>query len=451
MPINLSHREVRDLAKNLRELTGREIKHTQIIDAIARAVGRSADSMMHELKNENVAPKTEPLDAHHMVLGIGFSDSPNGRKGRWVMTVLERRDPAPAMLEVVIEPTGDLRWLHLDPERPMWSVQVVHIGNAWGTNRIEQAVASAGSDGISLSNAISLAFEFIDARHHLWSKVDALEAEYDLHELNPLAASELRRRNTPQYYGFDSAYERARALGFDVLTDATDRSILMDQGPIRWNGVRYRLMIDNEDPSGLSGAPSGKPIWSLSMVFTDADGRQLRDPEQLISSATLHDVCAKTEKFRADPFGHSARVTKILNTPTNEGKKTMTPEDSKNIAKAAGFEIWDTGGGCTAFARLLREEPTPRGDVASMDLMITIEGGCSIDAAPDDRVWGAGINYTDPRGGESPLYTNNDLYTLEEAIAKAVEFEKQAERVWNENYDAQAIAELEESRKHPWS
>lgn len=121
----------------------------------------------------------------------------------------------------------------------------------------------------------------------------------------------------------------------------------------------------------------------------------------------------------------------------------MTPENSKRIAIQAGFEIWDTGGGCLAFAKMLREEDTPGGDKVTMDLMITVEGGCSIDAAPDERVWGAGINFTDPRGGESPLTTDTDNLTLEEAIAAANEFAKQAGRIWAENFDAEAIAAYE--------
>ena len=357
MPINLSYREVRDLAKNLRNLTGREIKHTQILEAIARAVGRPVDSMMHELKNETStitpAPSrtSESADADHLATSLGFSQSANGRRGRWVLRVLECSNVYPAAaLDVVIEPTSDLRWPPvLDPSQPMWSVRVIHTHVGLNSEKLESVVTQAGEEGVSLHKALDIAFDFVGARHRLWADVDALDAVRDLEEISPLAAAEAARRLVRQSALKPTPHhELARSLGFDVI------DIL----------------------------------------------RQRKD-------------------------------------------KTMTPEDSKRIAREAGFEIWDTGGGCTAFAKLLREVATPGNDVASMDLMITIEGGCSVNAAPDQRVWGAGINYTDPRGGDSPIYTRDDTLTLEEAIAKAAEFEKEADRIWQEKYDPAAIADYE--------
>ncbi|MBY3158372.1 hypothetical protein HFO56_39420 [Rhizobium laguerreae] len=56
MPVQLTHQNIRDIAKNLREITGREIKHTQIIGAIAAALGRQPNALMHELKNEVAIP-----------------------------------------------------------------------------------------------------------------------------------------------------------------------------------------------------------------------------------------------------------------------------------------------------------------------------------------------------------------------------------------------------------
>jgi hypothetical protein len=56
MPVQLTHQNIRDIAKNLREITGREIKHTQIIGAVAAALGRQPNALMHELKNEGATP-----------------------------------------------------------------------------------------------------------------------------------------------------------------------------------------------------------------------------------------------------------------------------------------------------------------------------------------------------------------------------------------------------------
>lgn len=51
MPISFDYDETRALAKQFRELTGREIKHTQIIEAMAAVKGMKGDSFMHMLKN----------------------------------------------------------------------------------------------------------------------------------------------------------------------------------------------------------------------------------------------------------------------------------------------------------------------------------------------------------------------------------------------------------------
>lgn len=53
MPISFDYDETRALAKQFRELTGRDIKHTQIIEAMATVKGMKGDSLMHMLKNAN--------------------------------------------------------------------------------------------------------------------------------------------------------------------------------------------------------------------------------------------------------------------------------------------------------------------------------------------------------------------------------------------------------------
>lgn len=466
MPISLSHREVRDLAKNLRDLTGRDVKHTQILEAIAKAVGRPADSMMHELKNENLVAAAMPEiekapGAEQMVLRVGFSQSPNGRRGRWIMRVLERRDPDPATLAIVIEPTADLRWLpQLDPAQPMWSVKAIHTGKAWSADKVERDVGSVGSDGVTLHSAINIAFELIGTRHHLWSKADKLEAEYDLHELNPLAYAELESRNTAEELESRRAYEegkaralqgadpespigKARLAGFKPQADSRGRPILAKEGfLVTMRGPSWHLELSSDHPDGVD-APADESIWRMHVVFADYQGRLVAPIYKDLDSVTMETAVVRAEALQLNIKEIEAVWEKARKQKVKKAAQEMTSEDSRRIATQAGFEIWNTGGGCIAFAKLLREEPTPGGDKVSMDLMITVEGGCSIDAAPNERVWGAGINFKDPRGGDTPLNTDTDDLTLEEAIAVAREFEQRADRVWDDNYDPAAIAEYE--------
>jgi hypothetical protein len=56
MPISFDYDETRALAKQFRELTGRDIKHTEIIQAMATVKGMKGDSLMHMLKNIAVTP-----------------------------------------------------------------------------------------------------------------------------------------------------------------------------------------------------------------------------------------------------------------------------------------------------------------------------------------------------------------------------------------------------------
>lgn len=136
---------------------------------------------------------------------------------------------------------------------------------------------------------------------------------------------------------------------------------------------------------------------------------------------------------------------------TDTPAKTAVPPisrvraNAKTLAEANGFGLWDTGGGCQAFGMVLREAETPDGDVATLEAMITTGQGCSVDAVPDEPVWQAGVSYTDPRGGDSVRITEETL-TLEEAIAQALEFAREADQLWEENYDSDAIVEYEGRR-----
>jgi hypothetical protein len=140
---------------------------------------------------------------------------------------------------------------------------------------------------------------------------------------------------------------------------------------------------------------------------------------------------------RPDAMMHELKNDKVPNSRKSGGN---TPEISRNVATETGFEVWDTGGGCLAFAKLLKEHKVSDDDVASLDVMVTANGGTSIEAGPDDRVWFAGVNYQDPRGGDTVLGGGDGDQTLHEALATALVYAMEAERLWDENYDEDAIA-----------
>jgi hypothetical protein len=364
----------------------------------------------------------------------------------------------------VIEPIGDVKLLpHLDAEERLWTAKAIHHSKPWHAPNVDRIVGSAGIMGLSLMNAINIALEFIGTRHHLWSKADALEAEYDLHELNPLAQQEIDLRNDADELESRRAYQeamanalqgadpespigKARLLGFKPQHDEKGRGVLVNSGFIvSMNGPSWHLEIDNNHPSG-SNAPTGDAIWAMHIVFSDYQGQPVAAVQQVLGNVTLEDAVAKADSLHRN-IAEVEQIWAKAQLTSNEKESKMTPQDSIRIAEEAGFEIWDTGGGCQAFAKMLREDTTPGGGHVYMELMITVEGGCSIDAAPDERVWGAGINFTDPRGGESPLNTDTDDLTLDEAIAVALGFEKQTDDVWKKNYDPEAIAEYEERHR----
>jgi hypothetical protein len=77
MPISFDYDETRALAKQFRELTGRDIKHTQIIEAMATVKGMKGDSLMHMLKNaDDHAFKEQPRTEEERVFfeGKGLID-----------------------------------------------------------------------------------------------------------------------------------------------------------------------------------------------------------------------------------------------------------------------------------------------------------------------------------------------------------------------------------------
>lgn len=110
---------------------------------------------------------------------------------------------------------------------------------------------------------------------------------------------------------------------------------------------------------------------------------------------------------------------------------------AEELARKHGYEIWNTGGSCVAFAKRLKEASVGD-DIACLDLMITTEGGTDIDGDPKEALWEVGLNYADPRGGESPL--NAEGLTLEQAIEEGAKMEARADETWEKSFDPGACS-----------
>ncbi|MCZ7860940.1 hypothetical protein O9X98_05940 [Agrobacterium salinitolerans] len=282
MSVELTHQNVRDLTKKLRELTGRDIKSTAILAAIAEALGRRPDAMMHELKLESASEAS-------------------------------RKDNSP--------------------------------------------------------------FEFPhDPR-----------SNYDHISSTAIRESAL---------ALISGYE-------DLLSGDQDiRTIIADQGG--WM------------------APS---VLLTAAAFAFMKG---------IDPRTNYDAALVMQGLANYGYPSTGAVTL-------ENKVPSPVSQARALAEANGFRIWNAGGGTLVFGRLLNAVDLPGDDTATLDIMITTEGGNSVDAGPNDRVWFAGMNYQDPRGSETVAGGGEELSTLHEAITAAAVFMTQADRVWNENYDPDAI------------
>jgi hypothetical protein len=318
MPIELNHRNVRDLAKNLRDKVGRDdIKHSEVISAIAASVGRRPDALMHELKNEGVQPSASEI-------------------------VVANRDSDPM-------------------------TQALYAKGFWKIT------------GATKENARS------DHAFHLVLKAHAASTMPEL-GLYVFKEDGVDGRN----WRVQVQYGRAQTAEQTVLSSVGE---LLEAEVLKVVGDKIAAR---------------DVLWSS---ITNSAARYEYDDE----------TCRTEETKHAEP---------------------ETAADSRRIAKAAGFGVWDTGGGCQAFGMMLREEGTSNGDVACLELMITTNQGTSVNAAPGEPCWEAGVNYTDPRGGESLVGTEETL-TLHEAIAKAKEFARQADRMWDANYDRDAIREHE--------
>lgn len=83
------------------------------------------------------------------------------------------------------------------------------------------------------------------------------------------------------------------------------------------------------------------------------------------------------------------------------------------LARGSGYEVWETGGGCTAWGLVVPGHPD---DVVH----VTDEGGTGAIADPDAPIWGAG-RYRNGRTVAGCEFGPGGL-TLEQALARGKEY-----------------------------
>lgn len=188
MPLKLDYDNVRDLAKRLRDLTGREIKHTEIIAAIAQSVGRRPDALMHELKGE-ATKRVERVERPHVFrdkyadwapvveipgtvprrsvelaaassLGV-WSVAKDGLAFGRIVREAELPDGSIARLGLMVT-EGDFR-IDGDPDGDIWQARLLYNGSsgvfvAYGT----------GIDGYTLREAVDHGLDFLVATDVHW-------------------------------------------------------------------------------------------------------------------------------------------------------------------------------------------------------------------------------------------------------------------------------------------
>jgi len=110
---------------------------------------------------------------------------------------------------------------------------------------------------------------------------------------------------------------------------------------------------------------------------------------------------------------------------------------AKEMAEAAGYDLWETGGGCDAFGKTLRE--LVEGEFGShLEVLITTDDGTDVVADPADPVWMVGVTFQNNYGGETVESTRN--LTLAQAIETGRAYEARAEELWDEHYRGPGLA-----------
>lgn len=84
-------------------------------------------------------------------------------------------------------------------------------------------------------------------------------------------------------------------------------------------------------------------------------------------------------------------------------------ETAEAYMKRLGFEVWDTGGGGTAWCKRMGDDT---------HLIVTARGGMRHAGDPDAAIWGCGRYMSD---GDGSVDLKRDDHTLEQAVAAAHE------------------------------
>lgn len=101
------------------------------------------------------------------------------------------------------------------------------------------------------------------------------------------------------------------------------------------------------------------------------------------------------------------------------------------IAAAEGFGVWQTGGGCEAFGKMLKDINDSSG-FADMAIQIAHEGGSDIHADPAQPVWQVNVEIEDCTGSRSIDWAGG--LTLGGALEVARGYEARTEELWEANF-----------------
>jgi hypothetical protein len=265
MPVELTHDNVRDIAKNVRELTGRDVKHTAIIEAIATALGKRPDVLMHQLKCENVRPGASSgndVSPAEVLTSTGLTVATASDGQQWFTArLIETRIQGWASLDIFVFAVQDQRrTISGTADEAVWIVEAKYskVGG----------MTMWGDEPMTLSAAVSKIYEYANRRHFLWQGTTMARIDHDLDETNPLLFSKVENRQVRPREDSSRQLRHARSYGLvpgvartkDGEIDcfqAVDRYIDTAVGP---KVYRTRVLAD-----GSQGVLSDmhSPIWKV--------------------------------------------------------------------------------------------------------------------------------------------------------------------------------------------
>lgn len=274
MPIELTHENMRAIARNVREVAGRDVKHTAIIDAIASALGKRGDALMHELKTPRQArpqTKADSSSPEGMALAAGLATIVASDGSTWFSArLIEARIDALASLDVFVQAAVDgKRTIDVRPEDEVWVAGVQYT--ALGRRRNETS-----SYRKTLEQAIKEAYGYAEDRHTLWNGFTEARIDHDLDETAPLMFSKMRNKLVRSK---ENAWEKfyhplinffkpsiARVNGVDCEFLQSKDQVL----PTEFGDVRFRIRIASEGERGLLSDPEAT-VWFVEINFDDPD------------------------------------------------------------------------------------------------------------------------------------------------------------------------------------